>query len=116
MQAQQTRAFCAPRRSNTNTLDGRNIFQLRAAVQEPQVTSAKAPAPAPEPVVELPTSDESEELLRIRHSVSGCDVLVCAGVQRSAQNCSVVWGAPHVTSVFLMQCCPAQVVMRTQRF
>ncbi len=54
----------------SNTLSGRNIFQLRAAQA---VEAQTAPAPEqehPAPVIELPTSDESETLLRIRHSVS----------------------------------------------
>lgn len=51
---------------NSNTLNGRNIFQLRAA-QAVQETAT--PSQAPE-IIDLPTSDESDNLLRIRHSVS----------------------------------------------
>lgn len=52
-------------RYGTHTLDGRNIFQLRAAAAP--VQEAKATPFVP---IDLPTSDESERLLRIRHSVS----------------------------------------------
>lgn len=51
----------------SRSLAGRNIFQLnatKAPVQEAQNDAAVEP-------LALPTSDESPELLRIRHSVSG---------------------------------------------
>lgn len=49
---------------SSNALAGRNIFQLKAAAEAVQETAAPT-----EPIA-LPTSDESEKLLRIRHSVS----------------------------------------------
>lgn len=57
------------RRFSSNVLAGRNIFQLKAAVDTVQAQSAQSASAAPAPVIELPTSDESEQLLRIRHSV-----------------------------------------------
>jgi hypothetical protein len=47
-------------------LAGKNIFQLRAAVE----TVEAVEAPQQTQHIALPTSDESEQLLRIRHSVS----------------------------------------------
>jgi hypothetical protein len=80
--------------SGARPLAGKNIFQLRAAAEAVE-TSAEAPeqqqqkkqqqnpkqqqkqqkqphvAQEAVKIVPLPTSDESEQLLRIRHSVSG---------------------------------------------
>jgi hypothetical protein len=53
------------RQSGAKALRGKNIFELRAAAATAEPETAAA-----EPIV-LPTSDESEQLLRIRHSVSG---------------------------------------------
>jgi hypothetical protein len=77
----------APRRSMAHMpLGGKNIFQLRAAAevaetaqgesssrsgqQQQQQQQQQDPNANPYAGVVLPTSDESEELLRIRHSVS----------------------------------------------
>lgn len=96
-QHQQWLAAPSARSSSSSTaarpLSGKNIFQLRAAVeavetsadqqeqqqqptqkqkQQQQQKQQKRPhtqQEAPE-IVPLPTSDESEQLLRIRHSVS----------------------------------------------
>ncbi len=79
---------------SSNVLGGKNIFQLRAAldtVAEPVASDAAANGNGasskqqqqvqqhrqqqqPQELVVLPTSDESEALLRIRHSVSGARV------------------------------------------
>lgn len=48
-------------------LGGGNIFQLAAAATDKVATTDEAAAAEP---MELPTSDESEKLLRVRHSVS----------------------------------------------
>jgi hypothetical protein len=76
----------APRRHYAHApLAGKNIFQLRAAAEVAAAAadvkkqpgggggSGKGSSPNENPYegVVLPTSDESEELLRIRHSVSG---------------------------------------------
>ena len=55
------------------TLAGKNIFQLRAAVKTVEAPAAQESKQQPQEqkIVALPTSDESEKLLRIRHSVSG---------------------------------------------
>jgi hypothetical protein len=53
------------RQGGSRALRGKNIFELRAAA-----ATAEQETEAAEPIV-LPTSDESEQLLRIRHSVSG---------------------------------------------
>lgn len=52
------------RQHGSRALLGKNVFELRAAA------ATVEQAAAPEPIA-LPTSDESEQLLRIRHSVSG---------------------------------------------
>jgi hypothetical protein len=53
------------RQGGHRALLGKNIFELRAAAVE-----APREAGAAEEPIALPTSDESEQLLRIRHSVS----------------------------------------------
>ena len=75
-------------------LGGKNIFQLRAAAevaqaetQQPKGSSGGGkPSAAANPYegVVLPTSDESDDVLRIRHSVSGA--LGRDWVQRAEQN------------------------------
>jgi hypothetical protein len=89
------RPFSSSSSSSSNSgagrLAGRNIFELRAvpqanaattSVEEVQAASpptshnnkaAPTPSspPAQEAFISLPTSDESDTLLRIRHSVSG---------------------------------------------
>jgi hypothetical protein len=71
----QTAAWLAARQSSTaarNTLAGKNIFQLRAAVETVEAATQQQGQQQQQPqIVPLPTSDESEVLLRIRHSVSG---------------------------------------------
>jgi S-adenosylmethionine hydrolase len=61
----------ATRRYSTNhILSGRSVFaKASAAIQESSVQSQEAASTVPA-MVELPTSDESDKLLRIRHSVS----------------------------------------------
>jgi hypothetical protein len=61
-----------PRNFSANPLAGRNIFQLKAAVDTVEKQTAPE-APAQPVIVELPTSDDSEKLLRIRHSVGDCN-------------------------------------------
>lgn len=73
----------APRRGFAHApLGGKNIFQARASAEVVEAaaaaaTSSSSGAPGaggqenPYAGVVLPTSDESEQLLRIRHSVSG---------------------------------------------
>lgn len=85
VQLQQAPAL-APRRSMAHVpLGGKNIFQLRAAAEVAETAVAAAAGNGkqqqeqaaaggnanPYEGVSLPTSDESEQLLRIRHSVSG---------------------------------------------
>lgn len=81
--------------SGPGRLAGRNIFQLRAAAapsstEQEAAAAAVAPAPAaaaaaPAVRVSLPTSDESDKLLRIRHSVSG-------GPRTGIVNVLCAWG------------------------
>lgn len=54
------------------TLAGKNIFQLRAAVETVEAVTAhdSQQESQEQQIMALPTSDESEKLLRIRHSVS----------------------------------------------
>jgi hypothetical protein len=73
----QTAAWLAARQSSTaarNTLAGKNIFQLRAAVETVEAATQQQQGQQQQQpqIMPLPTSDESEALLRIRHSVSGC--------------------------------------------
>jgi hypothetical protein len=75
-------------------LQGKNIFQLRAAVETVETLQAEQQQ---EPIV-LPTSDESEKLLRIRHSVSEVYSLVFIVLLQSvaeqivaSQQCRVTW-------------------------
>lgn len=71
----QAAAWPAARQSSTTaarTLAGKNIFQLRAAVEtvEPATQQQPKQKQQEQQIMPLPTSDESEALLRIRHSVS----------------------------------------------
>jgi hypothetical protein len=90
-------------------LAGKNIFQLRAAVE----TVEAVEAPQQTQPIALPTSDESEQLLRIRHSVSPgvvhgwvqqqlqaagmpgiIDTLACQGVWEPAEGCACYYKSP----------------------
>ena len=51
-------------------LAGRNVFQVQAAAVESAPAAAENSAAAAAEPMELPTSDESPKLLRVRHSVS----------------------------------------------
>lgn len=67
--------WLAARQSSTaaaRTLAGKNIFQLRAAVEtvEPATAQNNKQQPQEQKIIALPTSDASEKLLKIRHSVS----------------------------------------------
>ncbi len=64
-----TEASTSRRPRRLHAPSGRSTFQLRAAQTVQETSPAPAAASAPE-LIELPTSDESEKLLRIRHSVS----------------------------------------------
>jgi hypothetical protein len=92
----QAAAWLAARQSSTaarNTLAGKNIFQLRAAVETVEAaTQQQGQQQQPQQVMPLPTSDESETLLRIRHSVSGTKLATAAAaaVQHN-QACSDAW-------------------------
>ena len=74
-------SLIATRRFGANhILAGRSIFQLKAAAVE-------APDAATAEPIELPTSDESDKLLRIRHSVSykhGTQLLMAYGCIQKA--------------------------------
>lgn len=75
------------RRSSSRILSGRNGVKLRATVEavtaQPNVVEQKQ-----EPIV-LPTSDESEQLLRIRHS---CAHIMAMAVQRVYKDAQVTIG------------------------
>eukprot|EP00195_Chlamydomonas_chlamydogama_P015299 CAMPEP_0202893366 /NCGR_PEP_ID=MMETSP1392-20130828/2946_1 /ASSEMBLY_ACC=CAM_ASM_000868 /TAXON_ID=225041 /ORGANISM="Chlamydomonas chlamydogama, Strain SAG 11-48b" /LENGTH=674 /DNA_ID=CAMNT_0049577671 /DNA_START=104 /DNA_END=2128 /DNA_ORIENTATION=- len=71
-----------------NTLSGRNIFQLKAAVDTVPAETAKKVTAEVE-IIPLPTSDESEKLLRIRHS---CAHIMAMAVQRIYKNAQVTIG------------------------
>jgi hypothetical protein len=77
------------RHFSANQLAGRNIFQLKAAVDTVEKQTAPE-APAQPAIVELPTSDESEKLLRIRHSVGGCNLRCIACIYKLRLLCSAV--------------------------
>ena len=63
-------SLIATRRFGANhILAGRSIFQLKAAAATVDTPDAVTAEP-----IELPTSDESDKLLRIRHSVSNMHV------------------------------------------
>ena len=90
------RVFSRALSSGARQLAGRNIFQLRAqaAAQEtpPAPTKEKAPKQNQDPQqqvdlasIPLPTSDEDERMLRIRHSVSGAVWYGAMGTARNTQ-------------------------------
>jgi len=62
-------------------LSGRNIFELRASAAAVQETGPQA-SPAP---IELPTSDESDKLLRIRHSCAHIMAMAVTRLFKGAQ-------------------------------
>eukprot|EP00882_Tetradesmus_deserticola_P004468 GHRQ01004713.1.p1 GENE.GHRQ01004713.1~~GHRQ01004713.1.p1 ORF type:complete len:546 (+),score=257.60 GHRQ01004713.1:249-1886(+) len=86
-------AWLAARQSSTaarNTLAGKNIFQLRAAVETVQAATQQQEQPQKQPqFMSLPTSDESETLLRIRHS---CAHIMAMAVQRLHKDAQVTIG------------------------
>ncbi|KAJ9508569.1 hypothetical protein QJQ45_012125 [Haematococcus lacustris] len=69
---------------SSRALAGRNIFQLRAAVGTAQLAPVEVT-----PAIELPTSDESDKLLRIRHS---CAHIMAMAVQRLYKDAQVTIG------------------------
>ena len=72
--------------SSERTLSGRNIFQLRAATAVEAITTGAAHDEA-DMTLDLPSSDESDKLLRVRHSVSGlADMWGHAWAGESGQN------------------------------
>jgi hypothetical protein len=101
----QAAAWLAARQSSTaarNTLAGKNIFQLRAAVETVEAATQQQQGQQQQQpqIMPLPTSDESEALLRIRHSVSGSSG---AGSRCSNSSSMLVvppniWGDPLLQS------------------
>uniref|UniRef100_A0A383WA61 threonine--tRNA ligase n=1 Tax=Tetradesmus obliquus TaxID=3088 RepID=A0A383WA61_TETOB len=89
----QAAAWLAARQSSTaarNTLAGKNIFQLRAAVETAEAATQQHGQQQQQPeIVPLPTSDESETLLRIRHS---CAHIMAMAVQRLHKDAQVTIG------------------------
>uniref|UniRef100_A0A7R9VNR4 threonine--tRNA ligase n=1 Tax=Chlamydomonas euryale TaxID=1486919 RepID=A0A7R9VNR4_9CHLO len=69
-------------------LSGLNMFQLSAAATDKASAPASAASPPAEPM-ELPTSDESEKLLRVRHS---CAHIMAMAVQRIYKDAQVTVG------------------------
>ncbi|KAF8073257.1 Threonine--tRNA ligase [Scenedesmus sp. PABB004] len=89
-------AWLAARRGAASSaaprLAGKNIFQLRAAAGAVEAAEAAAPPAAQAgaaEIVPLPTSDESDRLLRIRHS---CAHVMAMAVQRLHKDAQVTIG------------------------
>ncbi len=78
----------APLRFSSGVLAGRNVFQVHA-VGAPVERRTETQTPA---IVELPTSDESDKLLRIRHSVRCMDTVIFA---RADHVCEMLAVCPH---------------------
>ena len=76
---------------SSNVLAGRNIFQLRATAAAVDAVAQTAAAPE---IIELPTSDESDKLLRIRHSVRESCLI---------SNCCILWSPKHTICLWVLQ-------------
>jgi len=68
---QRPRQLAQQQGFGSNVLAGKNIFQLRAAAHTVEEASTSGRQEQQPQRIALPTSDESDKLLRIRHSVSG---------------------------------------------
>lgn len=83
------RRFHTSSHQRSNRWGGKNVFEAAAATLDAQQTSSSSP---PEPIP-LPTSDESEVLLRIRHSVSA----ICSHEERDDRPVSLPHPLPLVS-------------------